>query len=540
LLKIGKKPKVAYFCMEYGLETAFKIYAGGLGILAGDYLKGAKDYQYPLVGVGIKWKQGYGEQVIGKNNYPFDAYYNYQYKFLEDTGIIVKVRIRNRDVHCKVWKADQFGNVPLYLLDTDLPENQDRWITGQLYGWFGEERVAQEMVLGIGGVRALRALGLEISVYHFNEGHAVFAGLELIREKMEQGMDFAPAWEAARAEIVFTTHTPVIQGNETHCLETLRYLGANNGLGMEELVEIGGAPFNMTVAALRLARKANAVAALHAVTANKMWSHVESRAAIIGITNAIHLPTWVDENILNAAAGGTDEELWEAHRQNKLKLIEYIKERNGAELDPEALLIGFARRAVAYKRSDLIFRDQGVLAPLLKSGKLQLVFAGKSHPQDDLGKETIARLVQFSRQYPKAVVFLENYDMTVARQMTHGADVWLNNPRRPMEASGTSGMKAAMNGVLNCSILDGWWPEACQHGVNGWQFGDGYENQDTAKQDQHDLKALYHVLQREVLPTYYQHREQWIKMMRQSVQSTREKFGMKRMLDEYYEKLYQK
>jgi starch phosphorylase len=540
MLRLGKMPRVAYFCMEYGLETAFKIYAGGLGILAGDYLKGAQDYEYPLIGLGIKWKQGYGEQMIGKSNYPFDAYCNHQYKFLEDTQVTVKVKIRNRDVACKVWKTEQFGNVPLYLLDTDLPENQDSWITGQLYGWFGEERVAQEMVLGIGGVRALRALGLEVSVYHFNEGHAVFAGLELIREKVEQGLDFDTAWSAARQEIVFTTHTPIIQGNEEHCLERLQYMGANNGLDMEKMVIIGGAPFNMTVAALRLSRAANAVAALHAQTANCMWQHVEDRAPIIGITNAIHLPTWVDEQILKAADSGKEAELWEAHRQNKLKLLDFIKERNGVQLDPEVLLIGFARRAVGYKRSDLIFRDEDVIVPLLKNCKLQLVFSGKSHPQDDHGKAIIARIVHLSRQYPEAVVFLENYDMTIARQMTHGADVWLNNPRRPMEASGTSGMKAAMNGVLNCSILDGWWPEACQHGVNGWQFGDGYENYDEGKQDHHDLKALYHVLQKEVIPTYYNQREQWIKMMRNSVLNTKEAFGMKRMLDEYYEKLYKK
>jgi starch phosphorylase len=540
MLKLGKMPRVAYFCMEYGLETAFKIYAGGLGILAGDYLKGAKDYDYPLIGIGIKWKQGYGEQMIGKNNYPFDAYYNNQYKFLEDTRVTVKVKIRNRDVACKVWKTEQFGNVPLYLLDTDLPENQDPWITGQLYGWFGEERVAQEMVLGIGGVRAIRALGLDVSVYHFNEGHAVFAGLELIRERVERGLNFDFAWSEARQEIVFTTHTPIIQGNEEHCLERLHYMGANNGLDMEKMVIIGGAPFNMTVAALRLSRAANAVAALHAQTANRMWRHVDDRASIIGITNAIHLPTWVDEQILKAADGDSDEELWEAHRQNKLKLLDFIKERNGVELDPEILLIGFARRAVGYKRNDLIFRDEDVITPLLKNRKLQLVFSGKSHPQDDQGKAIVARLVQLSRQYPEAVVFLENYDMTIARQMTQGADVWLNNPRRPMEASGTSGMKAAMNGVLNCSILDGWWPEACRHGVNGWQFGDGYEYNDAGKQDYQDMKALYHVLQKEVIPTYYNHREQWIKMMRNSVRNTKEVFDMKRMLDEYYEKLYKK
>jgi starch phosphorylase len=540
MLKKRKAPSVAYFCMEYGLDPSWKTYAGGLGILAGDYLKGAKDYQYPIVGIGIKWKQGYGDQMIGKNNYPFDAYHINQYKSLDDTKVIIKVKIRNRDVACKVWKTELFGTVPLYLLDTDLPENEDGWITGQLYGWFGEERVAQEMILGIGGVRALRQLGIDVTVYHFNEGHAVFAGLELIREKMERGLDFNKAMAASKDEIVFTTHTPVIQGNEEHTLERLMYMGANSGLTVEQLVQIGGAPFNMTVAALRLSRIANAVAALHSKTANKMWSHVEDRAPIIGITNAIHLPSWVDEGILQAADSGNDDQLWETHRQNKLDLINFIKERNAVELDPNVLLIGFARRAVAYKRSDLIFSDEAVIEPLLKNKRIQLVFSGKSHPLDDQGKEIIARLVKISRLYPEAVVFLENYDMTIAKYLTRGSDVWLNNPRRPLEASGTSGMKAAMNGVLNFSILDGWWPEACDHGVNGWQFGNGIENNDPKVQDKHDLKALYHVLQREVIPTYYNQRQQWIKMMHQSVLSTKDKFGMKRMLEEYFRELYQK
>jgi starch phosphorylase len=540
MLKKKRVPSVAYFCMEYGLDPSWQTYAGGLGILAGDYLKGAKDHQYPVIGIGIKWKQGYGDQMIGKNDYPFDAYHINQYKSLEDTTVTVKVKIRNRDVACKVWKTEQFGTVPLYLLDTDLPENEDGWITGQLYGWFSEERVAQEMVLGIGGVRALRQLGEEVSVYHFNEGHAVFAGLELIRERMAQGLDFKQAWSGVRHEIVFTTHTPVIQGNEEHTLERLMYMGVSDGLTADQLVQIGGAPFNMTVAALRMSRNANAVAALHGETANKMWSHVEERAPIISITNAIHLPTWVDEAILQAVEAGNDEQLWESHRQNKLTLINFIKERNAVELDPEVLLIGFARRAVAYKRSDLIFSDEGVIEPLLKNKRLQLVFSGKSHPLDDQGKAIVARLVKFSRVYPETVVFLENYDMTIAKNMTRGADVWLNNPRRPLEASGTSGMKAAMNGVLNCSILDGWWPEVCEHGVNGWQFGNGFESDDPKVQDKHDLKALYQVLQREMIPTYYNQRPQWIKMMRQSVLSTKDNFDMKRMLDDYFQKLYRK
>ncbi len=532
-----KLPQVAYFCMEYALDNSLKTYAGGLGILAGDYLKGAKDYDYPMVGIGLKWKQGYSDQMIGKDGQPYDTYHNYQYDFLKDTGVTVTVNIRKREVACKVWQVDSFGNAPIYLLDTDLPENgDDAWITGQLYGWFGEERVAQEMVLGIGGVRALRALNIPVEVFHFNEGHAVFAGLELMREKMEQKKSFAEAWHLSKKEIVFTTHTPIIQGNESHYLERLMYLGANNGLTIEQMSEIGGAPFNMTVAALRLARITNAVAALHAVTANQMWEHINNRSPIIGITNAIHLPTWVDEKMIKLAETGGD--LWKRHQENKAELIGFIKARTGVELAADALLIGFSRRAAGYKRSDLIFREASFIEPLLKKRKLQIVFSGKAHPLDDMGKEIVAKLVKMAKRYPQAVVFLENYDMTIGRVLTRGSDIWLNNPRRPKEASGTSGMKAAMNGVLNCSILDGWWPEACQNGINGWQFGDGFESENVMELDEHDFQALCKVLQKEVIPTYYDRREKWVEMMRQSILTTKEAFGVGRMLAEYYQKLY--
>jgi starch phosphorylase len=529
-------PRVAYFCMEYGLDASFKMYAGGLGILAGDYLKGARDYDYPIIGIGIKWKQGYTDQYIGEDGRPYDAYHNYQYDFLEDTGITVTVRIRQQDVICKVWRTTAFGNAPLYLLDTDLPENEDCWITGQLYGWFGEERIAQEMVLGIGGVRALRALGIEVDVYHFNEGHAVFAGFELLREKMAQGDTYREALAKTRETIVFTTHTPVIQGNEVHPIHRLLYMGANNGLSIEDLVEIGGAPFNMTIAALRLSRISNAVAQLHAVTANKMWAHVKGRSEIIGITNAIHIPTWVDPIIARAAENGDD--LWKPHQANKRKLIEFIEERTGKRLDPEVLLIGFSRRAAPYKRSNLIFGDPEIIRPLLENKRLQIVFSGKAHPLDDIGKEIVANLVSMAKIYPETVVFLENYDMTIAHRLTQGADVWLNNPRRPKEASGTSGMKAAMNGALNFSILDGWWPEACRDGINGWQFGDGFESEDEAVQDAHDMRALYKVLLDEVIPTYYKNKEKWADMMRQSILGIRENYGVKRMLDEYNRLMY--
>lgn len=543
---MDKLKSVAYFCMEYGIESDVRLYAGGLGILAGDYMKEAFDQGYPIVGIGILWKQGYGEQFIDQETgMPYDAYKIRVYPFLEDTGVTVSVAIRKRDVKIKVWRYRAHGVDNLYLLDTDIEGNdgEARWITGQLYGWFGEERVAQEMVLGIGGVRALRALGFNPQVYHFNEGHALFAGFELIREKMARGMRFREAWKETRKEVVFTTHTPVPEGNEQHPIDRLIYMGANLNMTRRQLKAIGGDPFNMTAGALRLSRVSNAVSDLHRVTAMKMWKKVKGRSEIIGITNGIHIPTWVDRKMLELAeeyngAKAAEEELWSRHMHNKDALIDFIEKRTGARLDRDVLLIGFARRAAPYKRSGLLLSDLEFLESLLRERKLQIVFSGKSHPLDDTGKGIVAEIVSMTRKYPDSIVFLENYDMEIGRMMTRGADVWLNNPRRPQEASGTSGMKAAMNGVLNVSILDGWWPEACKDGENGWQFGDGYQSDNAAKVDKHDLKALKTCLVNEVIPTYYENRSKWVEMMVSSIRSTREPFGMKRVLEEYYKRMY--
>lgn len=535
---MSRKPRVAYLCMEFGLDDRLRTYSGGLGILAGDTLKAARDLGLPMVGVGIKWKQGYGTQQVDPFGKPYVAFKTFDYSdILTDTGVEVSVEIMREPVRCKVWKADGFGNVPLYLLDTDLPNNPGAWLTGQLYGWFGEERVAQEIILGVGGVRALRALGHEIDLYHFNEGHALLAGFELIRDAMAAGAGFREALERARQRIVFTTHTPVAQGNESHPIARLQYLGADLGLSREQLVEIGGEPFNMTVGALRLARKANAVAQLHGETANRMWAHVRGRAAIIAITNGVHRGTWVDPAI-DEALGGTDDQLWAAHQQNKLWLIDFVAARTGVRLHPERLLIGFARRAVTYKRANLIFENEEMIRSLLVAGKLQLVFAGKFHPFDEGGKAITQALLARAREHPHSVVFIPDYDMATGRALTRGCDVWLNNPRRPQEASGTSGMKAAMNGVLNLSIPDGWWPEAARHGENGWVIGDEHVPPSVAEQDARDRKALHHVLLDEVVPTYYEHPERWKRMMRASIESTREQFSAARMVREYYERLY--
>lgn len=532
-------PLVAYFCMEYGLESDFRIYAGGLGILAGDYLKGAKEYGYPMVALGLKWKQGYTEQLIGKDGKPYDSYVNKSYPFLEDTGVTVDVLIRERNVKCKVWKCESFDNIPLYLLDTDLPENNDAWITGQLYGWFGEERVAQEMVLGIGGVKALRKLGIKPDIYHFNEGHAVLAATELIKEKTEKGMAFEKALEKTRKEVVFTTHTPIVEGNESHFIDRLKYMGAFNGLTTEQMVSLGGAPFNMTIAALKVSKKSNAVSQLHADTANVMWKNVDYNKPILGITNAIHLDTWVDKKIVEAAKSGKNtDSIAKLHKTHKQDLVAFIKSRTGQTLNAENLIIGFGRRAAPYKRSNLIFKDESLIGPLLKSGKVQIVFSGKAHPLDDNGKNIIGDLIAFTKQYPNSVVYLENYDMEIASHMTKGADIWLNNPIRPLEASGTSGMKAAMNGVPNFSVLDGWWPEICNHGHNGWEIGGGREFATWAEHDKHDLESLYKTLNEEIIPTYYNDKNKWQDIMKNSIVDTVEVFGVKRMLEEYYTELY--
>ncbi|NLJ40854.1 MAG: alpha-glucan family phosphorylase [Clostridiales bacterium] len=530
----NKLPSVAYFCMEFGLHEDFKIYSGGLGILAGDILKEALDGNYPMVGVGILWRQGYTEQFIDTKGKPYDCFHEYNYDFLEDTGVIVKVKIRGEQVKAKVWLCTQYGNAPLYLLDTNLPDNNAPLLTGQLYGWFSEERVAQEMLLSIGGLKALKALGIEPDIYHFNDSHPVLAGIELIRQKMDDGeLDFEEAWEKTREQIVFTTHTPVVAGNETHDHGLLKYMGAYNGLTHGQMLKLGGDPFSMTAAGLRLSKKANAVSELHCKTANKMWEDITNASEIIPITNGVHNGTWQDSGIREAFEKG--EDLMIPHLKAKGELIEEIYRRNGIRLSDDALTIGFGRRAAPYKRSDLIFTKREKIEPLFAEGKLQIIFSGKAHPNDLEGKKIVSNLYAMSQRYPQNVIFIQNYDMQIGRLLTSGCDVWLNNPIRPMEASGTSGMKAAMNGVLNLSVLDGWWPEGCIHGINGWQIGDGYEGKE---HDRIDSESLYKVLLEEVIPTFYDNPAKWQEMMRASIEMSQWKFSAARMVEDYYKLMY--
>ncbi|HQD03735.1 MAG TPA: alpha-glucan family phosphorylase [Halanaerobiales bacterium] len=541
-MKNNYKKRVAYFCMEYGIDQRLPLYAGGLGILAGDYLKAAYDLDLPIVGIGILWWQDYTKQLIGPDGYPYDTYPVHDYSFLEDTGKRVTVQISGEDVLCRIFKADQFNNKELYLLDTGKPGTKHGWITDKLYSGSNYDRIAQEIVLGIGGIRALRELGIEVDLYHFNEGHAAFAGLELIREKMElENKIFEQALEETREEVIFTTHTPVPAGNEAHDLQLLIEMDANNSLTYKQLKRIGGGPFNMTAACLRMSYLANGVSRLHGETAKKMWGHLDNAAKIISITNGVHRKSWQRKEIAEAYANNNDKELWSAHLEAKKRLADFVASRTDARLNPENLIIGFARRAAPYKRSELIFRDAEAIDDLLRTGKVQLVFSGKAHPNDHYGKDIVATLVKMDRKYRNNVVFLENYDIEIASYLIPGVDVWLNNPRRPMEASGTSGMKAAMNGVLNLSVLDGWVAEGPTHNVSGWILDMVFASlEEKLNEDEKDLQALYKILREEVIPIYYDDRDRWIRMMKASIKMAQEQFSAGRMLRDYYEKMYNK
>jgi len=539
------RPKVAYFCMEYGLDPSLAIYAGGLGILAGDHMKSVGDLHLPVIGIGVLWDQGYSEQFINAAGRPAVRYAKTNREDLERLDVEVKVRIRGKKVPCRAYRVRRHTAATLYLLEPS--RRRHRWISRNLYGGGEEFRLAQELVLGVGGVRLLRKLGIDVDVYHFNEGHAVFAGFELVREAREKGASFDEALRWVGERIVFTTHTPVPAGNEMHEIGVMRRMGACLDLSDEEVSRIGGSPFSMTVAGLRLARSANAVAKLHGETAREMWKHVEGGAPIASITNGVHARTWQDAriraaNVPDKAAGRRRSELWGAHQEMKRELLEAIRERTGSSLREDRLLIGFARRAAPYKRASLFFSDEANVKSLFRDSRVQIVFASKAHPDDERGRKIVGKLVEASRRWPQNVVFLENYDMRLGALLTRGCDIWLNNPRRPMEASGTSGMKAAMNGVLNVSILDGWWPEGCRNGETGWQIGRAPEPGDkplsTTKQDARDADALYRVLTSEVLPRYYEGRDQWVGMMQKSIAMAQWRFSSDRMVEDYFRSLY--
>lgn len=533
-------PRVAYYCMEFGLSADLTIYSGGLGVLAGDMMKSVGDLRLPLVGVGLLWDCGYTHQTIGENGRPHDEYIPTDRSALAPTSVHAHVEIRGELIEITAYKVRHYTDAELYLIEPT--EERHRWITKSLYGGGHEDRVAQEMLLGIGGVRILDALGITPEVHHFNEGHAVFAGHEMLRRAQESGLSFEDALTQVKKKVVFTTHTPVPAGNETHTIDHLRHMGAALHLSDEQLEKLGGRPYGMTVSGLRFCRQANAVAELHAETARQMWKHVDGAAPIVAVTNGVHPPSWQDARIRGALVADKSEarrrkELLSAHAQMKAELFVDIEKRNGVKLDPTKLTVGFARRAATYKRANLILGNQDRLKGLLDSG-VQLVYAGKAHPADEHGKDMVASLVAASRDYPRQIVFMENYDMVLGALLTRGCDIWLNNPRRPKEACGTSGMKAAMNGVLNCSILDGWWPEGCKHNVNGWQIYPDYKDATSEpERDRMDREELYRVLEKDVL-TAYANKEKWTDMMMASIEMSQWNFSSDRMAQDYYDKLY--
>ncbi|HRN18560.1 MAG TPA: alpha-glucan family phosphorylase [Trueperaceae bacterium] len=605
---IGKQHVYAYLCAEYGWTEAIALYSGGLGVLAGDHTKAASDLGVPLVAVGLYYPEGYFHQRVGPDGRQEAVYVRSSPTELPFVAAMtpggeraaVTVRVFGRDVAVQAWEA-RAGKVRVVLLDVDVDGNdpEDRKLLARLYGGDQRTRVAQEMILGVAGVRMLRALGVSPTSWHMNEGHSAFSVLERCRELVAAGLDFAVAKEAVAANTLFTVHTPIAAGNDAFSFDLVangfgdfwKQLGIDQdtfqALGN---VDLGWGPvFSMPALAIRFSSGRNGVAALHGETSRHIWARLWPEVPVeevpIGhVTNGVHVATWTAPETLelvNETLGPDWREkmddprtwapmkdvpagrLWEVRRSLKGRSVRFLRRRLLAQLDrheasptqlhdsesifdPEALTIGFARRFASYKRATLIFFDMDRLATIMGNPDrpVQLVFAGKAHPADQEGQQLIARIHNLSRdpRFQGRVLFVEDYDMAIGRALTRGVDVWLNNPRRPLEASGTSGMKAAMNGVLNLSILDGWWPEGFD-GENGWAIGSGRSYQDDARADAADADALYDLLEREVVPLYYQRDADgvpagWMRRAADAIASVTPRFNAGRMVREYVERYY--
>jgi len=603
---------VAYFSAEFGFHESFPNYSGGLGILSGDHCKSASDLDIPFIAITLLYRHGYFKQQINKDGWQESMELNQNFSHLpvqqvfdmEGKPLQVTVQILERTVQVKVWKL-AVGRITLYLLDTNLPENttEDRGITAQLYGGDHEMRIRQEIVLGIGGVVALDAMGIKPSVHHLNEGHAAFITLELVRRcAKDQKLDFYSAIQVVAAGSVFTTHTPVPAGNDAFPLELMKkYFGdypASVGLDMETFLSFGQTrkdphePFSMTILALRSSRHANGVSALHGRVSQRLWQDVWAgvpvpEVPITSVTNGIHTKTWMapdfmdvydkylpgwEENLMDVdfwrkVQDIPDEVLWETHQKQKVRTIEFIRERLRVQrqrlgeapekvralsgmLNPEVLTIGFARRFATYKRATLLFSDPERLHKLMNNSDrpVQFVFAGKAHPKDEPGKGFIQEVYKYTRmpEFENRIVFVEDYDHYVGRRLYQGVDLWLNNPRRPLEASGTSGMKLPPSGGLNLSVLDGWWCEA-HTGKNGWAIGaeipESPDQPDQKLEDDVDIVSLFHILETQILPLYYAKPDgklplAWLNLMRESIRTIVPAFNTHRMVKEYTERLY--
>jgi glycogen phosphorylase len=606
---LGQRP-AAYFSAEFGIHESLPIYSGGLGVLAGDHLKSAADLGIPLVGVGLLYVEGYFSQRIDENGWQQESYTGIETAQLpilpaldpEGKPVVVSVTTRSGKIFARVWRVN-VGRVALFLLDADISQNkdEDRHLTARLYGGDQRTRIRQEIILGIGGARALKALGIQPSVIHMNEGHSAFAPLEFIRERMkEDGLSFDEALRETAAMGVFTTHTPVPAGHDRfdpHMVEEhVGPLADELGLSHDALVGLGRVDpqnphesFCMTVLAFRLSRHANAVSSLHGIVSRRMWAGLwpwrsEEEIPIGHITNGVHVPTWLaaqmrvlydrvlpmnwylrtgEPEVWAGFEQVTPGELWETHQSLKNRLIVYARtrlatqgERRGLSaavidklsqaLNPETLTIGFARRFAPYKRADLVMRDMALVSKILSDSDrpVQFIYAGKAHPADDLGKAMLQRIYKLAQTEPflGRLVVLEDYDINLGRHIVQGVDVWLNNPRRPLEASGTSGQKVVLNGGLNCSILDGWWAEAFD-GANGFAIGTGKVHVDQNIQDERDAKSLYDVLQREVIPLFYERDaddlpQKWISRMKRAVRTLGWRFNADRMVMDYVNRTY--
>ncbi|MBN1247967.1 MAG: alpha-glucan family phosphorylase [Anaerolineae bacterium] len=603
--------RIAYFSLEFGVTESLMIFAGGLGILAGDHLKSSSDLNVPLVGVGLLYQQGYFRQYLNQAGWQQEAYeYNHfdnlpltRERDEDGKPLRIEVALPGRAVYAQIWRV-QVGRVPLYLLDTNIPENtrpQDRDITDQLYGGDQDLRIKQEILLGIGGYRALRALGIAPTVYHMNEGHSAFLGVEHIRQLMhDHDLSFAEAREAASAGLVFTTHTPVPAGHDRfppHLMQHYFHDFVTGGLTLDwnQFMALGrenpfdhNEPFCMTVLAIRLSSYSNGVSELHGEVSREMWQGLwpglpQEEIPISHVTNGVHILSWLsrdmkvlydrylgpgwredpgEESVWRRAHDIASDELWRTHERRRERLVSFTRRRlrnqleeRGASpsdiraaeevLDPEALTIGFARRFATYKRATLILKDPDRLARILNDPDrpVQIIFSGKAHPRDNPGKAMIQEIVNLARQdrFRNRIVFLEDYDMIVARYLVQGCDVWLNNPRRPREASGTSGMKAVANGLLTLSTIDGWWAEAYTPEV-GWAIGRGEVYDDLDYQDRVEAEALYNLLERDVVPMFYDRvgrvPRQWVEQMKVSISSLSHFFNTNRMVAEYTERFY--
>ncbi len=526
-------PNVAYFSMEIALDQSLSTYSGGLGFLAGSHMLSAGYLQMPMVGVTMLWSYGYYDQRIDHSGQVEVAYIRKYYDFLTDIDVTVEVDTFGEKVKVKAYRVEPelFGACPVYLLTTDIEGNSEwaKRISHRLYDGDERIRIAQETILGIAGVRVLQKVGYNFDVIHMNEGHALPAAFELLRQ-------YNGDLEEVKKKTVFTTHTPVAAGNEVHWVDTLMEGGFFAGCSRERAVQLGGENFSLTVAALRMSRIANAVSQLHGLVANKMWEWVDGRCPIRAITNAVNLHYWQDKRMSGDAS---DEELLNAKLEMKKKLFKYIANVAGKRFDPNVLTITWARRFADYKRAWLILMNKERIEKLLNENKIQIIFAGKFHPDDVMGKEMFNKLLNRSHTL-KNVVVLPGYELKLSGMLKRGSDIWLNTPLRPFEASGTSGMSANANGALHLSIFDGWTVEGTFNGINGYTVEYEGLDDDMPWEERHwkDHECVMSIIEDQIIPTYYNNKPEWARMMRQAIRTAEAYFNSDRMVIEYYNRLY--